>query len=171
MTDESSILDSEEDEAPEPKRRENSTIRQMREALEAKEAEAKAASERASRLEATFLASSGLTEKQSNALRAAGYEATPEGIDAFRSEVLGVAETPAQTEQTEEADEQEDVDITPEQAGFSPTIVGKGTPPPAKEWTSNDIVELAKSDPVKADKLLRSGKVVRKEFNPGGPRF
>lgn len=168
MSDEFPILDSDEDEAPQPKR-ENSTIKQMREALEAKDAEAKAFAEKAAKYEATFLASSGLNDKQANALRAAGYEATPEGIDAFKSEVLGVAAEPAQTEQSEEAEESEDV--TPEQAGFAPTIVGGSSAPAPKGYTSNDIVELMKTDPAKADKLLRSGKVVRKEFNPGGPAF
>lgn len=171
MSDEPTILGSdEEDETPAPKR-ENSTIRQMREQLEAREAALKAAEERAAKYESTFLAGSGLTEKQSAALKAAGYEATPDGINAFRSEVLGAA-VEATTEQPAEAEEaeEEDTDSTPD-ASFTPTITSGSTPAGKREVTSADILELVQTDPRKAEKLLREGRVVRKTFNPGGPAF
>lgn len=170
MSDEGILADpdfGQEEEAPKPKK-ENSTIRQMREALEAKEAEAKAAQERADRYEATFLASSGLNEKQSAALKAAGYDATPEGIDSFRAEVLGEAK--AEVPEQAEAEEEETEDITPEQAGFAPTPTGQSAPR-SRTVSSKDFLELLQTDPGKADKLLREGRVEHAQFNPGGPAF
>lgn len=169
MSDEGILADpdfGQEEEAPKPKK-ENSTIRQMREALEAKEAEAKAAQERADRYEASFLQSSGLTEKQSAVLKAAGYDATPEGIDAFRAEVLGEVkeEVPAQTDEEQEAEEE-----TPKDEGFTPTPTGQ-TAPRSREIDSKTFLELLQSDPGKADKLLREGRVKHNIVHPGGPAF
>ena len=172
MSDQEEYLgDSDAEEAPPPKR-ENSTIKQMRETLDTRETRIKELEERNARFEATFITQSGLSEKQAAAMRASGYEVSPEGIESFRSEVLGVVEAPAaeepQSESAVELDEGED--ITPEQAGFVPTPTGGGTPS-RQEMTSNEVVELMKTDPVKATKLLREGRVARKEFNPGGPAF
>ena len=162
------LADFDSEEAPAPKK-ENSTIKQMRESLEAKEARLKELEERSSRYETTFLESAGLTDKQSKALRAAGYDATPEGIVSFRSEVLGVVEeTPAAVEDATE--DESDTDAEPE-AGFEPTQTKGTTPAGKREVTSQDLLELYQTDPAKADKLLREGRVVRQTFNPGGPAF
>ena len=170
------LLDSEDDfeeEAPKPKR-ENSTIKQLREAQEVAAKERDEWKSRTEKYEDLFLKQSGLAEAQAKALRASGYEATPEGIASFRSEVLGVVDTPAaaeepSTESDEEADESDDV--TSEQAGFTPTITSGSTPAGKKEYSSNEIVELMKTDKAKADKLIAEGRVARKTFNPGGPAF
>ena len=161
-------FDAEENEAPAPKR-ENSTIKQMRETLEARDARVKELEERSTRLEATFLQSAGLTEKQSSALRAAGYEASPEGIESFRSEVLGVeAVVEAPVEESEEVQDdtvEETVSVDP---GPTPP---RGAGPGKREVTSAELLDLYQSDPGKADKLLREGRVARQKFNPGGPAF
>ena len=163
------LLDSDEEEAP--KKRENSTIKQMRENLEAKEARLKELEERSSRYESTFLESAGLSEKQANALRAAGYEASPQGIANFRTEVLGVVEEAPAAEEEPQSEQSESPDETEDETTFAPTPTAGSTPAGKREVTSNDLIELMKTDPAKADKLLRSGRVVRKTFNPGGPAF
>ena len=166
---EDQLLGSEdEEEAPKPKR-ENSTIKQMREALEAQKAELEQARERNQRFETTFLSQAGLSEKQAAALRAAGYEASPDGIEAFRSEVLGVTPPPAEEPKVEQPEAPVEEEEAPA-PGFSPTRVG-GEAPAKTEYTSNDLVELFQTDPVKADKLVREGRVKRQKFNPGGPAF
>ena len=170
MSEEEELLaDFDSEEAPAPKR-ENSTIKQMRESLEAKEARLKELEERSSRYETTFLESAGLSEKQAKALRAAGYEASPEGITSFRTEVLGVVEeaaAPAE-EATDSAESEEAVE--PE-ASFAPTATKGQAPAGTREVTSEQLIELMQTDPAKADKLLREGRVVRNTFNPGGPAF
>lgn len=170
MTDEQEELlaDFDSEEAPKQKR-ENSTIRQMRETLEQREARVKELEERTARFESTFLESAGLTEKQTNALRAAGYEASPTGIAAFRSEVLGMAEeAPADAEEpTTEQSEEEEAPTT----SFAPTATKGQTPAGKREVTSKELLDLYETDPGKADKLLREGRVVRDVFNPGGPAF
>ena len=164
--DNESLFDSDEEETPKQKR-ENSTIKQMRETLDERETRLKELEERATRYEATFLQSAGLTEKQANALRAAGYEATPEGITSFRSEVLGaVDETPA----AEEVPTEEQPAEEPEPS-FAPTATKGTTPAGKREVTSNELLDLMQEDPAKADKLLREGRIARQKFNPGGPAF
>lgn len=167
---EESLLDSDEEEAPKPKR-ENSTIKQMREALEAREERLKALEERNAKYESTFLTQAGLTEKQANALRAAGYEANPEGIESFRADVLGVAAAPAPAEEppVEQPEAVEEI-IEPAAPQFQPTRAG-GSAPTRDDPTSNELLELFEVDPVKADKFLREGRVKRHNFNPGGPAF
>lgn len=165
--DNESLFDSDEEDAP--KKRENSTIKQMRENLEAKETRLKELEERSARYESTFLESAGLTEKQANALRAAGYEASPQGIESFRSEVLGVeaAAEPVQeeSEEVQESAAEEVLTIDP-----GPTPTGRGSAG-KREVTSAELLELYQTDPAKADKLLREGRVARQGFNPGGPAF
>jgi hypothetical protein len=164
------LLDSDDFEEEAPKKRENSTIRQLREAQEAAAKERDEFRERATKYEDLFLKQSGLAEAQAKALRASGYEATPEGIDAFRKEVLGVTEE-APPSEPDEAAEDEGEEEVPVATLHQPTPTGAGEPKGSKGYTSNELLELMQSDPAKADKVLRSGKVVRKEFNPGGPRF
>lgn len=166
---EEQLLGSEdEEEAPKPKR-ENSTIRQMREALEAKTAEAEEARVRAMHYETIFLQKEGLSEKQAAVLKAGGYEATPEGIAAFRAEVLGAVSS-APAEEPQEVSQDEEVEEEEPKAPFQPTQGGIA-PPSKREVTSEELLELMRSDPIKADKLLREGRVQRQQFNPGGPAF
>ncbi len=169
MSEEEELLaDFDGEEAPAPKR-ENSTIKQMRESLEAKEARLKELEERSSRYETTFLESAGLSEKQAKALRAAGYEASPEGITSFRTEVLGVVEEAAAP--VEEATTEESEEAVEPEASFAPTATKGQAPAGTREVTSEQLIELMQTDPAKADKLLREGRVVRNTFNPGGPAF
>ncbi len=170
MTDEQNELlgDFDAEEAPAPKR-ENSTIKQMRENLEAREAQIKTLEERTARFEAAALESAGLSEKQAKALRAAGYEASPEGIASFRTEVLGAVEEAA-AEAEEATDVESDSEEAPE-ASFTPTQTKGTTPAGRREVSSKELLDLYQTDPAKADKLLREGRVVRDNFNPGGPAF
>src|SRR4030095_10747265 len=162
------LLDSEDFEEEAPKKRENSTIKQLREAQEAAAKERDEARERAAKAEAAVLTQSGLNEKQQAAFQAMGYSL--DQVEHFRRDVRGVEEAPPEEpDETAEADEEEEE--APAPALHAPTPTGAGTPKGSREWTSNELVELMQSDPVKADKVLRSGKVVRKEFHPGGPRF
>jgi len=164
------LLDSDDIEEEAKPRRENATIRQLREAQEAAAKERDEYRERATKYEDLFLKQSGLAEAQAKALRASGYEATPEGIDAFRKEVLGVTEeAPAAESDEPAADEGEEE--APVATLHQPTPTGVGEAKGSKGYTSNELLQLMQDDPVKADKILRSGKVIRKEFNPGGPRF
>ena len=156
-------LDSEnEEQEPKPKR-ENSTIKQMREALESTKAEATAAQEKAARFEKAWLASSGLTEKQAKVFQTMEYDPSDEGLTTFRADMGLATETEEVPESDAETDDAEETTFEPTRGGASPA--GK------REWTSNEVVELTKHDPVKADKILRDGRVKRQKFNPGGPAF
>ena len=162
------LADFDSEEAPKQKQ-ENSTIKQMRETLKQRETRVKELEERTARFESTFLESAGLSEKQAKALRAAGYEASPEGITSFRSEVLGVAEeAPVEAEAAD--DQQSEEEEAPEPS-FAPTATKGQTPAGKREVTSKDFLALLETDPGKADKLLREGRVQRETFNPGGPAF
>lgn len=168
MTDEfDETLDSENEEQAAKPKRENSTIRQMRETIEARDAELKAFRERTAKYEDAFLANSGLTEKQAAVFRKAYDEVTPENLEAFRTEVLGAATEQAEASEDDEVDTNEN---EMEEMSFQPTRVA-GTRPGSREYTSNEIVALMKTDKAKADKLLREGKVKRSNFHPGGPAF
>ncbi len=169
MSDDDGFL-SDPDTEDAPPKRENSTIKQMRETLEAKETRLKELEERSSRYESTFLESAGLTEKQANALRAAGYEASPQGIESFRSEVLGVEAAPEPVQEESAEAVQEDTVEEPLTIEAGPTRT-TGTVGGKREVTSRELLELYETDPAKADKLLREGRVVRDNFNPGGPAF
>ena len=163
------LLDSDDFEEEAPKKRENSTIRQLREAQEAAAKERDEARARAERAEAAVLSSSGLTEKQQAAFQAMGY--TIDQVDQFRQEVLGVTEQAPPAEPDEAAEAESEEEEAPVATLHQPTPTGAGEPKGSRGITSNELLELMQQDPVKADRLLRSGKVIRKEFNPGGPRF
>ncbi len=163
------LLDSDEEEAPAPKR-ENSTIKKMRETLDQREARLKEVEERNAKYEAAFLTQAGLTEKQAAALRAAGYDADPDGINSFRSEVLGVsdtpAETPAPTDSGDEIEAEEDEDGLPAAESFRPTPTGAGGGVvPEKQYSSNELVELSRTDPTKARKLMQRRQEASKDAN------
>jgi hypothetical protein len=159
-----------EEEVPQvedPKEQGNSTIEQMRFALERREKAFRKATKEIEELKAFqvktleearkgTLVAAGFNEDQIQVFSKAYDEVTPETIDAFRTKVLGVAvpseETPASPP-----------------TGFAPTALGG--PPPARTFTTAEWDALYKSDPDAAAKALRENRMQRPQVQTAGPEW
>ena len=134
---------------------ENSTIKAIR--AEAKRAEKRAAEAEAEvaelrvfkeattkREQETALTAAGLSPRQAEVFLKSFEEVTPENVQVFKSEVLGVRE---------EAGEEGTVPSAP----FAPTgFVGDSA---TKPMTRQELDAIAKESPERALELMRSGKV------------
>jgi large subunit ribosomal protein L25 len=88
-------------------------------------------------------------------------------VVAPKAEKVEEAAAPAE----EAADSAESEEAVEPEASFAPTATKGQAPAGTREVTSEQLIELMQTDPAKADKLLREGRVVRNTFNPGGPAF
>lgn len=140
----------EEDSPTAAQREENETLKQVRAFAKRKEREAEKQAARVAELEAIVqaraeedakreLVGAGLTERQAEVFRKAYQEVTPESINQFKAEVLGItpAETPVPT--------------------FSPTPPGGESP--TKRFTRSEFEDIMRSDPMRATKVAEAGLV------------
>lgn len=162
--------DEEETEAA-PTQDSNKTIREMRKALKERESALKERDAKLAELEPKLqqyvdlaekaqLKELGLTEKQANAFRKTYGEINDDNLREFKVDVLGMEVEAPSTDESEAAPSQP---FRP-----TPTSANAGV---KLEYTTADWNELRAIDPVKADKVLREGRVKRQTFNPGGPAF
>jgi hypothetical protein len=173
VSDEELLLGSDEEETEFESKKPSNKVRQLREAynrseesrkaLEAAKAEIEVQlAEARLRAAAADLRDSGLSKRQAEVfVKSYGTEFTPEAINEFKTEVLGIV--PEESVETEEPEER----TAP---AFVPTPTGQSAAT-KREYTSAEWNELRLADPIRADKALREGRVKHKQVNPGGPAF
>lgn len=96
-----------------------------------------------SKAKANALTAAGLNEKQAQAFLALNPdnpEVTPEAIQAFRSEVLGIGEPPEPT-------------------GFGPTDVSGERSTGGNFYTRHEFEQIMRENPAKGEQIAASGKV------------
>lgn len=129
------------------------TKRQERELKQLREfREATVQRERLSTLQAA-----GLTEAQSNVYLKAYEEVTPEGVEAFKTNVLGVA-APAPEAVPE---------TTPEtkSGSFAPSAPQGGMGPSLRMYTQDEWDQLFNTNPQEAFKVQQEGRIIRPNAN------
>lgn len=162
--------DAEETEAPQ-RDNQNKTIREMREAIEAaNKARVEVETQLQEYRKREVLRDSGLNDKQTKLFeKAYGKDMSPDALKEFR-ESLGLEAPQAEAVEESATEEAPVEEVAP--TSFRPTDVNAGASRNVKvEWTTAEWNVLRQSDPVKADKVLREGRIVRATVNPGGPSF
>ena len=162
------LLGDEENPEPEPEpKRDAAAFAQMRRELKAMKQEAeelrafKAQAEQQARTAtvADVFKEVGLKPKHAKFYPTEG-DVSPDAIKAWAVEEAFL-----------EVEEGEEVPAPPKQeTGFTPTVIGEGTPLGAKTYSFEEFEQLLQADPTKATRVWKTG-LVAKQPAPGGSVF
>ena len=154
-------VEEEKDSEREPEPKGNQVLKQVRDAAKRYEKENKSLKERLEKYETEknvqTLASAGLSEAQGRIFLKAYDSATPENIDSFKTEVLGVKEAPPTDSELLQG-------AAPNAQSFAPSAGGE--PPGSKVYTQKEFEDIMRENPAVGRALWEAGKV---KFNNPQP--